>query len=106
MALAYLTWEARDAKHAFADIGWGALAVCREARAVDGVADARSWGQTVGRVAILIETAPDVAPSLVSANAEVVKATPALNKVARNVDYQTWADPRVAAKNMEASGVA
>jgi hypothetical protein len=97
-------WEARDYVSGGADLGSGALAVCKALRGAPGVNGATYWVQGFGRIVILIETEAGTDFSALNANPEVAKSNLALAKAGYNVDVQTWMDPRAAAAAL-ASGI-
>ncbi len=104
MPMQFSSWEARDADSSGPKIGFGLLGLCRAYRGMEGVKDARYWVQGYGRLVMLVETEMEVQPATL-VGPEITKAVFALGELARQVDTQTWGDPRPASEGMQAAGV-
>jgi hypothetical protein len=102
MSMEVTHWEARDYASGGADLGFAALAMCRAWRGAPGVKGATYWVEGFGRIVVLIETEPGTDVAAVNALPDVAKSGLALAELARNVDAQSWMDPRAGAASLAA----
>lgn len=93
MPLHVAKWERRDGvdRDAFAS---GALALCRNARASDGVRSARFYWADIDTIAVLVDAEPGAwgQGSANTPTAEGAKAFFGMSDLSRNVSQEIWGE--------------